>query len=373
MIYFDYAANTPVDEAVLERFLDTTRNYLGNPNSVHQAGSAAALKMTEITAAIAKLLGVKQEEIIYTSGASESNNFAIKGIASAKKHIGKHIITSFLEHSSVGGTLMYLQEQGYEVEMVRLTAEGQVDIEHLRELMRKDTILVTACVIDSELGVVQQIAEMEQVIKGYPYCAFHIDATQAIGKIPYSFAYGDTISIAPHKFFGLNGCGLVIKREELILPPLIHGGISTTIFRSGTPALAFADSILAALEIYLQNIEERFSYVSELQQELLLFFEQFDNVRVNNPSDSIPYIINVSVAGIRAFEFQQLLDKRGVCISTKAACSSPKSPSKPVFAVTKDKKNARESWRLSLSHKTTREEIAVFKRIFTEIITGVVE
>ena len=370
MIYFDYAANTPVDESVLKRFLDTAQRYIGNANSAHSAGREAHARMQEITESIAELLGVKPTEVIYTSGASESNNFAIKGIASAKKHIGKHVITSFLEHASVGASIMYLQEQGYEVDMVDVTREGKVDTKHLRELMREDTILVTACAVDSELGVVQPIEEMHEIVREYSDCAFHIDATQAIGKIPYSFAFGDTISIAPHKFYGLNGCGLVIKKEKLIIPPLIAGGGSTTIFRSGTPALALADSIFATLEIYLRDIEERFSYVSGLKEELVQFFDKFENVRINSPQSSIPYVINVSVEGIGAFAFQQLLDKRGVCISTKSACSSPKTPSKPVFVVTQDKKNAKSSWRLSLSHMTTKEEIEEFQSVFTDIIKG---
>jgi len=368
MIYFDYAANTPVDETVLARFVDTARKYIGNPNSLHVAGKEAEGKMNEITESIANLLGVKPSEIIYTSGASESNNFAIKGIASAKKHVGKHIITSFLEHSSVGASIMYLQEQGYEVDMVNITKEGKVDIGHLQELMRPDTILVTACAVDSELGAIQPIEEMEAIIRKYPDCAFHIDATQAIGKIPYSFAFGDTISIAPHKFYGLNGCGLVIKKEKLIIPPLITGGASTTIFRSGTPALALADSILATLEIYLQDIKERLAYVESLKKEVVSFFETFENVYINTPQTVFPYVINVSVEDIRAVEFQKILAERDICISTKSACSSPKSPSKPVLVVTGDKKRARTSWRLSLSHVTTKEEIEIFKNIFVMIM-----
>jgi len=370
MVYFDYAANTPTDERVLKRFLDTAQKYIGNANSNHTVGQEAHAKMQEITQSIAALLGVKPTEVIYTSGASESNNFAIKGIANAKKHVGKHIITSFLEHASVGASIMHLQEQGYEVDMVDITREGKVDTKHLRELMRKDTILATACAVDSELGVVQPIEEMDKIVREYPDCAFHIDATQAIGKIAYSFAFGDTISLAPHKFYGLNGCGLVIKKEKLVIPPLIMGGASTTIYRSGTPALALADSILATLEIYLSDMKERLSYVERLKEALVLFFDKFDNVRINSPQTSIPYVINVSVEGVGAFAFQQLLDKRGVCISTKSACSSPKTPSKPVLVVTQDKKNARSSWRLSLSHMTTQEEIETFQSIFTDIIEG---
>jgi Cysteine sulfinate desulfinase/cysteine desulfurase and related enzymes len=368
MIYFDYAANTPADKRVIERFADTAAKIIGNPNSLHSAGKEANAKMEEITEKIANMLGVKPSEIIYTSGASESNNFAIKGIANAKRHIGKHIITSFLEHSSVGSSIIYLQEMGYEVDMVDITKEGKIDIKHLKELIRKDTILVTVCAVDSELGVIQPIKEIADIVNQYADTALHIDATQAIGKIAYSFEYGDTISLAPHKFYGLNGCGLVIKREELIIPPLINGGASTTIFRSGTPATALADSILSALEIYLSDIESRYLYVDSLKLDLIEFFKNFENIRINSPETAFAYVINLSVEGVRAFEMQKILDEKGICISTKSACSSPKTASKPVLVVTGDKKNARCSWRLSISHMTTREEIEEFKKIFESIM-----
>ncbi len=177
MIYLDYSTNTPVDPAVLDAFCRTEQTYIGNPNSAHPAGRAAQAEMARATEGIAALLGVSPEEIIYTSGASESNNLALKGIAQASRHVGRHILSTALEHSSVGGALSALQQQGCEVDLVDIGRDGTVDLEHLRELLRRDTVLVSVCAVDSELGTVQPIREIAAVLKDYPNCRFHVDAT----------------------------------------------------------------------------------------------------------------------------------------------------------------------------------------------------
>ena len=224
MIYLDYSANTPVDERVLERFCAVERTCIGNANSHHQAGEAAKAVIDTATQNIASLLGVQPAEVIYTSGASEANNFALKGLARLSRHVGKHIISTPLEHSSVSGTLTALQEQGYEIDLVDIRRDGTVDLEHLQELLRPDTIAVAVSMVDSELGVVQPVAEIAEILKAYPNCHFHVDATQAVGKIPVSYAGIDTMSLTAHKFYGLNGIGLLLKRRGLALEPLIHGG-----------------------------------------------------------------------------------------------------------------------------------------------------
>ena len=236
MIYLDYSANTPVDEAVLERFCAVERSCPGNANSRHQAGAAAKAAIDEATQSIARSLHVQPAEIIYTSGASEANNFALKSIARLERHHGKHIISTPLEHSSVSGTLTALQEQGYEIDLVDIKQDGTVDLAHLRELLRPDTILVAVTAVDSELGVVQPVTEIAALLKDYPHCHLHVDATQAVGKLPLPAFEGiDTLSLTAHKFYGLNGIGVLVKRRGLALEPLIHGGESTTIYRSGTP------------------------------------------------------------------------------------------------------------------------------------------
>lgn len=364
MIYLDYSANTPADPAVLEAFLQTERRYIGNPNSTHPAGRAAQAEMARVTDGIASLLGVLPEEVIYTSGASESNNLAIKGIVQASRHVGKHIISTALEHSSVGGALSALQQQGCEVDLVDIRRDGTIDLEHLRELLRPDTVLVAVCAVDSELGTVQPIREIADILRDYPNCRLHVDATQTVGKTELVLDGVDTMSIAPHKFYGLNGSGLLIKKKELVIEPQIHGGGSTTPYRSGTPALGMAVSIETALRLALDNQEGRIARVRTLNRRLRTELAKYPAVRFNSPDAAVPHILNLSVSGVKGTVFQQALGKQGVCVSVKSACSVEGTPSKAVYAVSRDRKNALSSWRVSLSHLTTEEEIAEFLRIF---------
>ena len=241
-IYLDYAANTPVDKEVLEVFNDNTLKYFANPNSTHPLGLEANKKIQETTENIMQMLQKetnldKDTEIIYTSGSSESNNLAIKGIANTYKENGRHIISTFLEHSSVSSPLTYLKEQGYEIDIVNITSDGKIDIDHLKSLLREDTILVSICYVDSELGNVQPIEKIKNIIKDYPNCFLHVDATQAIGKIKVDLKDIDLISFAPHKFYGINGSGVLIKKKSIVLEPLINGGASTSIYRSGTTVI----------------------------------------------------------------------------------------------------------------------------------------
>lgn len=364
MIYLDYSANTPVDPAVLEAFCKTEQTYIGNPNSTHCAGQSAQREMARITDSIAGLLGVSPSEIIYTSGASESNNLAIKGIAHAGRHTGRHIISTALEHSSVGGSLSALQSQDYEIDLVDIGRDGTLDLEQLKVLLRQDTVLVSVCAVDSELGSVQPIGQIAEILRDFPNCRLHVDATQAVGKAPLIWDGVDTMSIAPHKFYGLNGSGLLIKRKALRLEPQIHGGTSTTLYRSGTPALALAVSVETALRLALERQPERASYVIKLNAELRAALLGYPAVRINSPKGAVPHILNLSVQGVKGTAFQRALSEHGVCVSVKSACSTQGTPSKAVFAVSRDRKNALSSWRISLSHLTTREEIGQFLSIF---------
>lgn len=367
MIYLDYSANTPADGAVLDRFCEIERRYIGNPNAAHPAGAAAREKMAEITGSIAGLLGVLPSEIIYTSGASESNNTAIKGIARASRHIGKHIISTPLEHPSVSGCLTALQEQGYEIDLVDIGRDGRVDLDRFCELLRKDTVLVTVTAVDSELGTVQPIREISEILKRYPDCRLHVDATQAIGKTAFSFDGIDTVSFSPHKFYGLNGSGILVKRQDLVIEPLIHGGVSTTLYRSGSPALALAASAESALSLAYEHFEERLEVVQNRRDELQAALSTYPKVRINSPkSFSVPHILNLSVQGVKATAFRNALAEKGVCVSVKSACSVEGTPSRAVFAVSRDRKNALSSWRISLSHLTSKEELDAFLTIFDQ-------
>lgn len=364
MIYLDYSANTPVDARVLEQFCAVERRCIGNANSHHQAGSAAKAEIDVATIKIASLLGVQPAEIIYTSGASEANNFALKGLARLSRHAGRHIISTPLEHSSVSGTLTALQEQGYEIDLLDVKQDGTVDLEHLKDLLRPDTICVAVTLVDSELGVVQPVQEIAAILKAYPHCHLHVDATQAVGKIPVSFEGVDTMSLTAHKFYGLNGIGLLIKRRNLVLEPLIHGGESTTIYRSGTPTVALASSLACALDLAVTDLPGRVDHVAKLNAELRAAFSTYPLVHINSPEHAIPHVLNLSVRNVKGTVFQRELDAKGVCVSVKSACSSDGLPSRAVFAVSRDRRNALSSWRISLSHLTTEDEIKAFLQAF---------
>ena len=368
-IYLDYAANTPVQEEVLKVFNEITLNYFANPNSAHNLGKITNKKITETTDNILNLLKKEANidddtEIIYTSGSSESNNLAIKGVAKAYKENGKHIISTFLEHSSVSSPLTYLKEEGYEIDIVNITSDGKVDLEHLKSLIRDDTVLVSVCYVDSEVGIVQPIQEISEIVKQYPNCYLHVDCTQAIGKIKVDLKDVDLISFAPHKFYGLNGFGALIKNKDIVLEPLINGGASTSIYRSGTPVIGQICALETALQIVLKNLDERKNFVDNLNDKLRKELSKYKDVKINTSSNENPFILNISVGGVKATEFKEKLEEYGVCVSIKSACTITITPSRIVMAMTHDRKRALSSWRISLSHLTTEEEIIKFLEIF---------
>ena len=219
MIYLDYSANTPADPRVAEAFLRASLDYPGNPNSRHPAGQAAAKALADARAHIASLLGVLPEELIFTSGATEANNLALLGSTAARRHVGRHIISTALEHPSVSATLSYLQEVGYEIDLLPILPSGCIDLNALSSLLRKDTCLVSLSAVDSELGTLQPLAEAAALIGHFPDCHFHVDATQAIGKVPVDFSVADSVSFAPHKFYGLVGSGVLYKKKGIPLYP----------------------------------------------------------------------------------------------------------------------------------------------------------
>lgn len=364
MIYLDYAADTPVDQEVLQTFYDTSAHYIANPNSTHKLGTQSKERLALATKEIADSLNVKENEIIYTSGATESNNLAIKGIANQYRHYGKHMITTYLEHSSVTGAITYLQNNGYEVDFVDILDNGLIDLEHLKQLLRPDTILVSIAYVDSEVGIIQPIDKIAQILSVYPHCFFHVDATQAIGKIAVRLDAIDLITFTSHKFYGLHGCGVLVKKEEVILEPLFHGGISTTPFRSGTPSLALIVALQKALSLAISNISDRYEYVLTLNNRLRQVLNQYARVNINSSQYATPYILNISVKGIKGALFQQELEQQDIYISTKSACCAPNTVSRPVYAITKDKKLALSTLRISLSHLTSPEDMDEFIQCF---------
>jgi len=364
MVYLDYSATTPVNKEVLDVFNKVCLDYPGNSNSLHSLGVKSKELEDYATKKIAKLLKVKSNEIIYTSGASESNNMAIKGVCNKYRNRGKHIITTFLEHSSIVGPLNYLTSQGYEVDFVKIKDDGTVDIDNLKELLRDDTILVSICAVDSEIGLKQPIKEIGDILKEYPKCIFHVDCTQAIGKIDIDFSNIDLASISAHKFFGLKGIGLLIKKENIVIEPLIHGGKSTTSFRSGTPALPLIVSIAKALELIIPNVSKNYKYIENLSDKVKDRLSTYELVHINSTGNSIPHTINFSLMKIKPETFIHALEESEIYISTKSACSNAESMSNSVYAVTKNRELSYQTLRVSISYLTTMEEIDKFLEVF---------
>lgn len=360
MTYLDYSATTPVDEEVLNTFVKASK-YIGNPNSLHKLGVDAKELIDASTKQIANILKVKTEEIIYTSGASEANNLALKGIE-VYKNRGNHIITTELEHSSIYGPLNYMTNNGFEVDFVPLK-NGIVDIEKLKEMITDKTILVSISAVNSETGVRQPIEEIGKLLKEYPKVIFHSDITQAVGKINVDLTNVDLASFSAHKFFGIKGIGALIKKENIRLEPLIHGGKSTTIYRSGTPTPALIASMAKALRLVNDTLTEDIKKIQILNNKITENLKQYKNVYINSTQNSIPHILNVSIIGVKPETMLHALEEDEIYISTQSACSSGNT-SKAVMAVTNDEERAKSSIRISLSKKTTEEEINSFLKSF---------
>lgn len=360
MIYLDYSATTPVEEEVLETFVTTCRNYPANPNSLHQLGSKARGLMDAAIAQIATLLGVSNKEVIFTSGASEANNLAFLGVLEKYPKRAKRIITTKLEHSSVLECVSYLETKGYEVCYVNILENGLIDIVHLQHLLQKETALVSIHHVNSEVGICQDIEAIGNLLKNYQTTIFHVDGTQAVGKISVSLQNVDLYSFSFHKIYGLKGSGCLIKKDKVELVPMIHGGKSQTIYRSGTPPLALITSGAKALRLALTNLEKKEAYVKELNCFLKSELKKIEGITINSAENAIPHIVNISVTKIKPETLLHALEKEEIYLSTKTACAKDNSASLSLLAIGKEEMIAKHSLRISLSHKTTKNEIDFF-------------
>lgn len=358
MIYLDYSATTPTNKEVLDTFVKVSNDFIGNPNSLHKLGIESKKIIDSATEQIKKILNLNHE-IIYTSGASESNNMALKGIAMRYHNRGNHIITTSFEHSSIVAPLNYIQKQGFKVDFVPTDEFGQVDLNALEQMITKETILVSIGAVNSEIGIKQPIEKIAVLLKKYPNVLFHVDATQAIGKININYQDVDLISMSAHKIYGIKGIGMLLCQNGVEIEPLIHGGKSTTKYRSGTPATALIVSLAKALRLMYENFDSKYSKVFELNNYLVSELRKIEGISINHNEHTIPHILNISVLGIKPETFQHALEEKEIYISTQTACSSGSGISSSVLAFTKDEAKARSSVRISLSYLTTKEEIDI--------------
>ena len=364
MVYLDYSATTPVLFDVLESYNKVTKEYLGNANSLHKLGINSKKLLESATLQISELFKVNYKEITYTSGATESNNMALKGIADFYEGRGKHIIVSKLEHPSIYAICEYLQSKGYEISKVNNDKDGLIDLEELKKLIRKDTILVSICGVNSEMGIRQPLKTIRQVIKkANPNTFFHSDLTQAIGKIAVNLSDVDLASMSSHKVYGPKGIGILYKKEHIEITPLISGTTNIDKLRPGTVPLPLIVALSKALRIALIDIDKKTDSVKKLNEKICLTLEELDGVLINKTNYSIPHILNVSLSNIRPETFIHALENHEIYIGTNTACSSG-DISASILAVYNDKKRALSSVRISISHITTANEITRFLDAF---------
>lgn len=366
MIYLDYAATTPVNKEVLDSFCKVSLEYPGNPNSLHKLGVESKKLMDAATHQVASLLNVKDTEVIFTSGATESNNTAIMGIVDKYKERGKHIITTKLEHSSILATMNYLKNNGYTVDYVKITEDGLIDLDNLKELLNKDTVLVSICCVNSEIGLRMNVEEVGEILKDYPRTIFHVDGTQAIGKTKVDLKNIDLFSCSAHKIYGLKGVGALIKKENIDIEPILHGGKSQTVFRSGTPALALIVSMAKAMKLVLTDFDEHEKYILSLKNKIKESIKDIDYIYVNEGINTVPNVLNMSVMGVKPETLLHALEEKDIYISTKTACSSDSGVSLSVYTLTHDEERSLHSIRVSLSHLTKEDEVEEFIKVFKE-------
>lgn len=364
MIYLDYSATTPVSYDVLDSYNKATRDYMGNANSIHALGVKSKVLLNSAIKQICELFNIQENELIITSGATEANNMVLKGVALAYQNRGKHIIVSKLEHPSIYRICDFLESQGFEISYVNNDEDGLIDFEDLRKKIKDETILVSICAVNSEVGIRQPLKTIRQVIKKEnPNTLFHSDITQAIGKIPVSLHDVDMASMSAHKIFGPKGIGFLYKNSKVNIVPLIHGSGKFNDLRNGTPPLPLIVAMSKACRIALKDLESKEIKVKKLNERICLELEKYDGILINKTKYSIPHILNISFKNIRPETFIHAMEDDEIYLSTNTACSSG-DLSTSVMALYGDKKRAMSTIRISLSYVTTNEEITKFLNIF---------
>ncbi len=364
MIYLDYSATTPVSYDVLETYIKTSKDFIGNPNSLHSLGVKSKTLMNSAIKQISDLFNVLDSELTFTSGATESNNMALVGVALANIKKGNHIITSKLEHPSIYKICEYLETLGFEISYVDNDSDGLIDFEDLKRKIRPTTILVSIVAVNSELGIRQPLKMIRQIIKKEnPNTYFHSDMTQALGKIPVSFHDVDLASCSAHKIYGPKGIGLFYKNSRINLVPLIHGSSKEQSLRPGTPALPLIVSMAKAIRLSLNDIDRREAFISRLNDKIVKELETYPGILINKTKYSIPHILNISFENIKSETFIHAMEAYEIYLGTNTACASG-DLSSSVLAVYKDKKRASSTIRISLSYLTTTDEINKFLSCF---------
>lgn len=363
MVYLDYSATTPVLPEVLDSYKKVTEEYFGNPNSLHSLGVRSAELLKSATKQIADLLNIKENEFVFTSGATEANNLALIGTALTYRRYGNRILLSTMEHPSIYGIAKYLEKIGFVIDYVEVTNEGVIDFDDLKRKVTKETILVSICAVNSEVGARQPLKTIRQVIrKNNENCIFHSDMTQAIGKVNVSVNDVDLASMSGHKIFGPKGIGLLYKTRNLVLTPLLYGSEEGDL-TPGTPALPLIVAFSKALRLALKDLSKKEEIVRKYNEKIVAHMASYPKIKINSSKYCIPHILNISLMDIKPETFIHALEKDEIYVSSNTACSKGKS-SEAVKSMYNETKRAESTIRLSLSYLTMPSEITEFLESF---------
>lgn len=327
MIYFDNSATTVVDASVLDTYMKTTKRIIGNPSSLHFLGTQANRLLQQARGQIAELLGVDSREIYFTSGGTEGNNWVIKGTAIEKHPYGKHIIISDVEHSAVGKAAEQLETLGFEISRAPVDQKGRIKVDALADLIRPETILVSTMLVNNEVGTIQPIKEISQVLESYPNIHYHVDAVQGLGKLPLEEWLTERVDFATfssHKFHGPKGVGFLFWRRGRKLAPLLNGGGQESGGRSGTENVPGITAMARAVRLQLTDEESKCRQQRQLQTYLIEALKTFDNVTLftEHTDQYAPHIVCFGIKGIKGEVLVHAFEEKNILISTTSACSS---------------------------------------------------
>ena len=367
MIYFDNAATTKIYDDALTSYVQVSQKFFGNPSSLHQLGVDAFQVLTKARAQVASLLSVQPEEIFFTSGGTESNNWAIKGTALEKSVFGKHIITTKIEHPSVLQTCKQLERFGFEVTYLDVDSKGIVSVDQLKESLRKDTILVSVMAVNNEVGAVQPIAEIAKVLEEYPSIHFHVDAVQAVERASQLLSIGriDLLSLSAHKFHGPRGVGIMYKKFGRKIQALLKGGGQEKGERSTTENLP---GIVATTKALRMALEEE-SVTGEIRSQLWKELATKSEIRIFSPEDGASHVLCFAIKGVRGEVVVHAFENHGIYISTTSACSSKKADSSStLYAMDVPTEWATGAVRVSFSNDNTKEEVEQLIKVLHQLM-----
>ena len=370
IIYLDNAATAKVDPEVLDSYNQITLKYFANPSSIHSLGQEASRLLDKSREQILNVLKLTHHEVIFTSGATEANNLAIKGYCFANRSRGNHIITSASEHPSVLNSVLELKDFDYEVTVLPVNEKGAVEVKTLKAAIKDNTILVSLMMVNNETGAINPIKEIGEYLKKFPKIAFHVDMVQAMGKLPLDLDNIDMFSIAGHKIHGLLGSGLLVKEKKIILKAINNGGGQENNLRSGTNTLALSASLAKAIRLAISNQAKDYEHVKILSKRLLDYLkDNQDKYRINSFFEENPYIVNFSLRNHKASVVVEALSNRGIMVSSLSACHAKHEDySAVVYAMTNDLNIAHNTIRVSFGKDNTLEEVEALIKNLESII-----